>query len=203
MLQAFTVEESTLVLLKKLEEIPLFENLRLVGGTSLALQLGHRHSIDLDLFGDITATHNEIYDELIKRGFDVYSRHITPRIHVFNINGVKVDIVNYPYKWIEPALETENIRLASLKDIVPMKLEAITNRGAKKDFIDIYFLLQHFSLKQMLKFYEMKYTKGSPFNVMRSLSYFEDAEEELMPKMFVPVEWENIKLTIKTAIEQF
>ena len=202
MLQTFTVEESTLVLLKRLEEIPLFERLRLVGGTSLALQLGHRHSIDLDFFGDIEATHNEIYNELTKYGFDVYSRHITSRIHIFNIDGVKVDIVNYPYEWIEPVFETENIRLASLKDIIPMKLEAITNRGTKKDFIDIYFLLQHFSLEQMLHFYEIKYTKGSPFNVIRSLSYFKDAEEDPMPKMFIPIEWRNVKSTIKDVIEQ-
>jgi predicted nucleotidyltransferase component of viral defense system len=119
---------------------------------------------------------------------------------VFFINEVKVDIVNYRYEWIEAAVKSEDIILAGLKDIAAMKMAAITNRGNKKDFVDIYYLLNHYSLKQMLELYSQKYTDGSVFNVVRSLTYFVDAEENNMPKMTVPIEWEEIKNTIRLNV---
>ena len=139
MLRTFTVTESTLVLLKRLQQVPILSDLRLVGGTALALQLGHRNSVDL----------------------------------------------------------------ASLQDIAAMKLHAITGRGKKKDFIDLYFLLQHFSLEQIIEFYQKKYPQNSLFFVIKSLSYFNDAEMDPMPTMFIDVSWEEMKSTIRSAIENF
>lgn len=203
MLRTDTLEESTLELLKKLQEIPLLNNLRLVGGTALALQLGHRRSVDLDFFGNIDATGLQIADELFVNGQeDIVVKYDTKNIKILFVNEVKIDIVNYRYEWIEPCIETENVRLAGLKDIAAMKLAAITNRGTKKDFVDIYFLLQHFSIQQMLDLYQQKYTDGSIFNVIRSMTYFVDAEENVMPEMLVPVQWENIKSTVRQAVEQ-
>jgi hypothetical protein len=92
--------------------------------------------------------------------------------------------------------------MAGLKNIVAMKLEAITNRGSRKDFVDVYFLLQHFSLTQMLDIYMEKYTRGSIFNVVRSLCYFNDAEILPMPEMIIPVQWEDIKSTIQNMMQQ-
>jgi predicted nucleotidyltransferase component of viral defense system len=86
-----------------------------------------------------------------------------------------------------------------VKDIAAMKLAAITNRGTKKDFVDVYFLLQHFSLNQMLKMYMQKYTDGSLFNVIKSMTYFADAEKDSMPEMLVSVQWGNIKTAIQHA----
>jgi predicted nucleotidyltransferase component of viral defense system len=203
MLRTDTLEESTLELLKKLQEIPLLNNLRLVGGTALALQLGHRRSVDLDFFGNIDATGLQIADELFVNGQeDIVVKYDTKNIKILFVNEVKIDIVNYRYEWIEPCIEMENVRLAGLKDIAAMKLAAITNRGTKKDFVDIYFLLQHFSIQQMLDLYQQKYTDGSIFNVIRSMTYFVDAEENVMPEMLVPVQWENIKSTVRQAVEQ-
>ena len=145
MLQTVTVEPTTLELLKRLQQIPLFEDLRLVGGTALALHIGHRHSIDLDLFGSIDADYMEISEVLREYDLKATLNYNSKNIHQFTINDIKVDIVNYPYEWLEPQIETANIRLAGLKDIAAMKLSAITNRGTRKDFIDIYFLLQTFS----------------------------------------------------------
>jgi len=132
----------------------------------------------------------------------VHSLQNTKSIHIFEIEGVKVDIVNYPYKWLEDPIEDDGIKLSGLKDIASMKLAAITNRGTKKDFIDMYFLLQHFSLNEMLGYYKTKYNTNSIYNVIRSLVYFADAENDPMPKMYIPVIWDEVKSTIKESVEK-
>lgn len=88
------------------------------------------------------------------------------------------------------------LRLAGLKDIAAMKLSAVTGRGTKKDFIDIYFLLQHFTLSDMLQHYRNKYADGSEFLVLKSLTYFDDAELEQEPVMLVDISWQEVKRTI-------
>jgi predicted nucleotidyltransferase component of viral defense system len=192
-----------LVLLKKLQQIPLFSELRLVGGTALALQLGHRNSIDLDFFGHLDVDHEILAKELEIAGFELQSMQGGKNIHQFSINGVKVDFVNYPYKWLKDTIITDGVRMAGLQDISAMKLSAITNRGTKKDFVDIYFLLQRFTLKELLDFYTEKYVNSSVFMVLRSLCYFDDAEEQPMPKMFISTEWADIKTVIKESVRGF
>jgi predicted nucleotidyltransferase component of viral defense system len=202
MLRTSTVEESTLVLLKKLQQTSLLNDLRLVGGTALALQLGHRASVDLDFFGKIDLTGSQIAEQLKTDGFDVLLKYDTKNIKVFFVDGVKVDMVNYSYDWLELPVETEGIRMAGLKDISAMKLSAITNRGTKKDFVDIYTLLQHFSIKDMVDFYTQKYPHGTAFSVIRSLCYFSDAETNPMPRIFIQTDWETIKSTIRETLNR-
>ena len=93
-------------------------------------------------------------------------------------------------------------RLASPCDIAAMKINAIEGRGTKKDFIDMYFLLQHYSLKEVLDFYARKYPENSMFRALMSLSYFEDAEEQIMPKMFSSVTWEDMKQFITAQVSR-
>ena len=181
--------------------MPLLSNCRLVDGTALALQLGHRRSIDLDFFGAIDENAQTVFDELDTQ-FDVFLESQSKRITVFKINGIKVDIVNYPFQWLEPQIETDGVRMAGLKDIAAMKLEAIVNRGTKKDFIDLFFLLQHFTMRQMLDFYLQKYPKGSVFNVIRSVVYFDDAEKYVMPDMLFPLKWDDAKEYIRNVVEK-
>jgi predicted nucleotidyltransferase component of viral defense system len=197
MLQTTTLAECTLVLLKQLQQLQEFSNLRLVGGTALALQLGHRQSVDLDFFGTFDMSRADLVKSLQKKGFEILAKNESNSIHLLEINSVKVDIVRYPYEWLEVPIEEDGVRMAGLKDIAAMKMEAITNRGSRKDFVDVYFLLQHFSLSQMMELYLKKYPKGSPFNVMRSLTYFVDAENFSMPTMFVNVSWSTIMSTIQ------
>lgn len=201
MLRTFTVEKQTLALLKQLQQLPLLQNTRLAGGTALALQLGHRNSSDLDFFGEFHATHMDFIDAFNNESLRFSSLQNTKSIHVFEIEGVKVDIVNYPYGWFEAPIEDDGIKLSGLKDIAAMKLAAITNRGTKKDFIDMYFLLKHFSLKEMLGYYKTKYNTDSIYNVIRSLVYFADAENDPMPKMYIPTIWDEVKSTIKESVE--
>jgi len=204
MLRTDTLEKSTLDLLKKLQKISLLSELRLVGGTALALQLGHRRSVDLDFFGPIDADGLQIADEMYSAGLDdIVKIRDTRTIKIYFVNKIKVDIVSYHYKWLAPPIEADNVKLADIKDIAAMKLAAITNRGTKKDFIDIFFLLQQFTVKQMIKMYEQKYTDGSIFNVLRSLTYFEDAEKDIMPEMYIPVDWTQVKQTVREAVIQF
>jgi predicted nucleotidyltransferase component of viral defense system len=201
MLRTDTLSEQTLVLLKQLQQIPLLNGLRLVGGTALALQLGHRHSVDLDLFGTIVYDKIQLLD-VLREQFEVNVIDDAKQIHIFSIDGVKVDMVDYPYDWIDTLIEDEGVRMASKKDIAAMKLEAIINRGTKKDFVDLYFLLQHFTLPEMLEFYSQKYTIDSSFMLIRSLNYFADAEEYPMPAMLIPTEWEDVKEKIRQEIRK-
>ena len=124
----------------------------------------------------------------------------SPNINIFIINNIKVYIVNYPYPWIEKPLVTNSIIMADKSDIAAMKLAAITGRGTKKDFIDLYFLLKYFTLAEMLTFYKQKYSDGSEFLVMKSLSYFTDADENEQPLMIEPLNWTLVKNTIKNEI---
>lgn len=110
-----------------------------------------------------------------------------------SVNNFKVDLVDYSYPLIAPIKKIDNLRLISKEDIAAMKLNAIADRGSKKDFIDLYFLLQYFSLEEMLKFYKAKYDDGNVFLVLKSLNYFEDAEEQITPKMFADFDWGKAK----------
>jgi hypothetical protein len=196
MLHYNTIEKPTLELLKKLQKTPIFSDLRLVGGTSLALQIGHRISVDLDLFGNLDADEIAISGAL--SGYD-HSTQLrkTQNIHVYLINGVKVDLVNYPYPWLNELVVKDNLKLAAIKDIAAMKIAAVTGRGSKKDFVDIYFLLKQMTLIDILNAYDQKFQDGSRFMALKSLIYFEDAEEDEMPLMIKPLTWQEVKNTIR------
>lgn len=202
MLSYQTIEPYTLELLKGLMSEPLFVSLRLVGGTALALQYGHRNSVDLDFFGLIEAESETIKDTLRKYGKLLVIKE-SQNIKIYQLNGVKVDVVNYSYSWIDSPVVENGIVLASPKDIAAMKVNAIEGRGTKKDFIDMYFLLQHYELKEILGFYQSKYPENSIFRALMSLSYFEDAESQFMPKMFSSVRWENMKNYISAQVESY
>ena len=199
MLQYQTIYPATLQLLKDLQSLELLKECRLVGGTALALQLGHRRSVDLDFFGTVPQTPDELQD-LLRENHDVTIVKESKNIHIYLIDGVKVDIVNYKYDWIDTPVEEDGIRLADVKDIAAMKVAAIIGQGTKKDFIDMNRLLQIFSLKEILDMYMQKYPDGSLFIAIKSLSYFEDAESDPMPFMFDDTDWGVVKANIREAI---
>ena len=140
MLHLETVEYSTLELLRKLQSLPILRDTRLVGGTALALQLGHRKSVDLDFFGTITCEAEELISA-IKTVASLIVLKESPHIHIYLVDGIKVDIVNYRYQWLDKPVVDQGIRMAGIKDIAAMKVTAVIGRGTKKDFIDISFLL--------------------------------------------------------------
>ena len=195
MLQLSAIEQNTFELLKKLQKLPLLAKTRLVDGTALALQIGHRKSIDLDFFGELDFEIQELIDS-IKEFADLTILSESKNIHIYSINGIKVDFVNYKYPWIDDAICEDSILLAGIKDIAAMKISAIIGRGTKKDFIDIAFLLQKFSLKNILDFYSLKYNDGSIFAAMKNLTYFDDAEGDIMPDMLMKKSWKQAKKEI-------
>lgn len=195
MLHKQTVSPKLLELIEILMQIEAFSDFNLVGGTALALQIGHRVSIDIDLFGTSEINEIEFNEELSQLG-KIHLIKKSKNILIYNINDIKVDFVNYNYPLLERPLKVDNIRLASLKDIGAMKLNAISGRGSRKDFIDLYFLLNFFSLDEILNFYNEKYIDGSEFLVLKSLQYFDDAENEDFPAMSQQISWEAVKTRI-------
>ena len=196
MLSFRTIVPHTLELLKHLMAEPYLKDCRLVGGTALALQYGHRSSVDLDMFGDVPDDDIALLE--ILEGFGkVQGQKTSKNIKAFVVDNIKVDFVNYThFPWIDDAVVEDGLRLASPKDIAAMKISAIEGRGSKKDFIDLYFLLQHYSLEEILGFYVQKYPQYSMFRVRMSLTYFEDAEQQENPIMFEKVDWETVKESI-------
>ena len=202
MLSYQTVEPHTLELLKKLMTEPLLTGTRLVGGTSLALQYGHRNSIDLDFFGTLDEDLLSIRDCLERIGH-VRVLKETRTIRIYDLDHVKIDFVDYSrYQWLAEAVNEDGLRLASPEDIAAMKVNAIEGRGTRKDFVDIYFLLQHYSLDEILGFYQKKYPEHSVFRALMSLSYFDDAEKQIMPKMFSKTSWDEMKAFIIKEVEK-
>ena len=199
MLHYETIIPETHSLLEKLSTLPVLEDARLVEGTALALQLGHRTSVDLDFFGRINADSEDLRDILREVG-RVEVASVSKNINIFWINGVKVDMVNYPYPWLDLPIVEDGVRLASLNDIAAMKISAIVNRGTKKDFIDLYTLLQHFALDEILDMYSRKYSDGSLFIVMKSLTYFDDAETDPMPNVLNDTTWETVKDFLRKVV---
>lgn len=203
MLSYQTVEPHTLELLRRLMAEPSLLGLRLVGGTSLALQYGHRNSVDLDFFGTLDEDRSAIRDCLKSIGHVAVLKE-TDKIRIYNLDGVKIDFVDYScYPWIDDPLVEDGLCLASPKDIAAMKINAIEGRGTRKDFIDVFYLLQRFSLSEILGFYQQKYPEYSIFRALMSLTYFNDAEKQNMPKMFKHDTWEEMKSTILKEVENY
>ncbi len=202
MLYYSTIDPATLELLKQIQLMDEFSKLRLVGGTALALQIGHRKSIDLDFFGCIDF--EQLANNDLFRGFhsvEVLQR--TKNINIFEINEIKVDFVNYSYPWLQKEMTIDSITLAHKEDIAAMKIAAITGRGSKKDFIDLFFLLKIYSLQQILDFYNKKYFDASIYLALKSLSYFYDADQEQSPEMIIPLSWETVKSKIKEELIKY
>lgn len=203
MLQLRTILSDTLELLRDIQQLPCAKDFRLVGGTALALQYGHRQSVDLDFFGVLPDDAEQMENQLQSIG-QVNILKTSSRIRIYQINGIKVDFVDYSrYAWIDSVVIDDGIIMASPKDIAAMKVNAIEGRGTKKDFIDIFLLLQHYSLNEILEFYSAKYPEHSVFRALKSLTYFEDANEQIPPKTFDLPMWEDIKKSILSAVNDY
>lgn len=178
MLQKGAVEKTTLELLGKLTQEPILSSTRLVGGTSLALQIGHRKSTDLDFFTNDSPDIQSIV-KLLYEKYDYKAQLIGEMATIGFINGVKIDVIHHPYKWLEEPLIEGRFRLATLKDIAAMKLHAITNSGQRpKDFVDIAYLSQFFSYEKIKELAIEKYPMYDPLMFDRAIIFFDDINKE-------------------------
>jgi len=208
MLHERCVSKELLTLLKKLQKEAIFNDFFLVGGTALALQIGHRVSIDIDLFSQHKLRVQEIAGYLKQNHSGKYQLLNTQSmIYQIMIEDIKVDFVQHPFELVEPVFNNNQIAYLGKKDIAAMKLHAIETSGDRaKDFIDIYFLLKEIPLEKMFEYYRIKYSTDNIFNAKRSLSFFDDVPEEswkevrmIEQEISVPI----VKNTILNAIHEF
>jgi len=173
MLYKETVDETTLELLKKLMTDDSLKEFILVGGTALALQLGHRVSIDIDLFSFLPFDSQQL-SEYLKNNYNLEPDFIAQNTLKGEIQGVQIDWITHQYPWLQIPNLCESIRLAGFHDIAAMKLNAIAGNGTRlKDFIDIAILAEHISLNQMLLAYQQKYN-SNPVMPLKGLLYHDD-----------------------------
>ncbi|MEY3443111.1 MAG: hypothetical protein RLZZ519_1392 [Bacteroidota bacterium] len=200
MLQRTAVLPGTLSLLKQLSAVPQLSGYYLVGGTALALQFGHRLSIDLDFFTDQEFDPYEITEGL-PEGFQEFAR--SKIFFGAHIEDIKCDFVKNLFPLQLPLILDEGVRMAQPLEIAAMKFWAITRRGAKKDFWDLFFLLQQFSLGEIFAFFSKKYPSIDPMMVSRSLAYFNDADQESDPVAIIPVTWQEVKTKIGKELRAY
>ena len=181
----------TLELIKKES---FLEQFYLAGGTSLALQIGHRKSIDLDFFSKEKINVNKLLHEL-KTFKPTVIQQDEDTLDI-EINDTKVSFFRYKYPLINKLKHWNNIKLASINDIACMKLVAIGQRGTKKDFVDMYTILKdHLTFEELLNMFDKKYKdiKYSKTHFLKSLNYFTEAELDAEPDYIKNIEWEKVK----------
>ncbi len=169
----------------------------LAGGTALALHLGHRESVDLDFFSSL-----DFSLETLKRGIAPLGRYVLTNEEDGTLDGslddVKLSFIRYGYPLLYPFIDFGGVKLADERDIAAMKIDAISSRGSRKDFVDLYFLLGKYPLQEILSFFERKYRhiEYNRLHLLKSLSYFADAEDDASPKMLITVDWDAVKAKI-------
>ncbi len=189
-----TLAVPTQSLFRKLANYPWLSDFYLAGGTALALQLGHRTSIDLDFFTEKPFDEAKTVENLLKVGkLEILQKEIRSVIGI--LDEVKFSFLGYPYPLLRPPLLFRGARIASVEDIACMKLDALASRGTKRDFIDLYCITKRLLLGELMTLFQEKYTSVhyNLLHVKKSLVYFDDAEGDPLPDMQVPVEWHEVK----------
>lgn len=192
------IDKDRYQLLKNIMEIVDIPDFYMIGGTALSLQLGLRESFDFDFCVPIQFNNELLLEELEKIG-DIKVKQNQKGTCDVIINGVQVSFLYYPNKVIKELITTPEmpkLKVASILDIAIMKIVAIGGRGAKKDFFDLYNIINKckITIKELAEGLIEKYgNKTNYVNIIMGLSYFEDAEQEVLPKTFVKYNWEEIK----------
>lgn len=170
---------------KRKDILPLLsafkQDFYLAGGTALALQLGHRDSIDFDFFSPKSFS-TEILFQKIQKIFVSHSIVKTQEekdtLTVEIDSSIKISFFIYPYELIKPLIDEENFRIAAISDIGAMKLSAITSRSILKDYVDLYFILHQIELGELLNLTKEKFPSIDANPILKSLVYFDDIREE-------------------------
>ena len=175
----------------------------LAGGTALALQLGHRKSVDLDYFTP-RFPKRDLLLSLIK---DLKPKIIqeAPGTLDTTIEGVKVSFLEYKYPLLEELKNFEGVPLAGVLDIACMKVSAISSRGSKKDFIDLFFVLEKYDLNRIFEAFNKKFKSINyqKLHLIKSISYFTDAQEDPDPDMANSFDWEKVKSVLEKKVKKY
>nr|AQS34470.1 hypothetical protein [uncultured bacterium] len=198
------VPQATRLVLQKINKLSFLLSFYLTGGTALTLQIGHRESQDLDFFNQ-----NSFQPELIQKELETAGELTGVEISKGTLNcfldDVKLQFLNYPYPLLEPRVQWKGIWISAKIDIACTKLITISARGNKKDFIDMYFLLQENDLPTLFEKLKKKYPKANynETHILKSLVYFADADNQPPPRMHRDISWEQVKSEIIKKVKQF
>jgi len=187
-------------------QLPALDSFYLVGGTCLALRYGHRKSVDLDLFSISEFDNAALNHELIKANIPFTYNNIKNPIGLFGyIEDLKVDFVKHNnFKKIDTEIIEDGIRMFGDKDIIAMKIFAILQRAAKKDFWDLAELLKHYSLHDCIEAYNLKYPSNQMLiSIPHAITYFIDADESEDPVSLKAQTWESIKKIIQQKVSEY
>ena len=191
-----TVTENMHLVLNGFSQTEIGARFYLAGGTALSLQLGHRRSVDLDFFSptEDIPTIRAVLEESLAAFQPTLADSAWGNL-VYLAKDVRVGFYGYGFPLVAPLVETENLRLASVKDIALMKLDTLLSRAARKDFYDLYFICQNIPLRQLLELAPKKYANVRDFEAqtVKRLVYFENAETDIDPYFFKPVSWQTVK----------
>lgn len=174
--------------------IPIIKRAYLAGGTALALHLGHRISIDLDFFTQEELEERELVANLNQLP-DFKKEGQAWRTVWGKVGATKFSLFYYKYPLLAPTRPFMGINMVNTKDIAAMKIQALGDRGTKRDFIDLFFLSKTYSVDEMLEFYNQKYgdLDDKIYHLIRSFDYFADAETDPLPQMLLDVSWDEVK----------
>ena len=173
---------------------PALQSFYLAGGTGLALQLGHRLSIDLDFFSSNVVSEDALLGSLQQvTGIKVISK--SPETLHLHVSTTKVSFLGYHYPMLFPTHQYGGVSVADPRDIGAMKLTAIASRGTKRDFVDLYVLAKKYGLDDLLRAFQQKFagTEYNPLHILKSMIYFADADKEPMPNLLRSIAWDDIK----------
>ena len=187
--------EKTRLLLEKLSRCSFVADFYLAGGTAAALFLNHRRSDDLDFFSEKEFNQALLVKKLKAIGKFEGLKNAENTI-IGKLDDIKVSFFTLPYALLEPAEKQENLAVAQLVDLAAMKILAISDRGTKRDFVDLYWLCQNFKpLEELLTIFQKKFGEYdyNIYHIIKSLVYFEDADIDAMPQMRVDLKWQEVK----------
>ena len=188
---------------KSISSNTFFADFRLCGGTALALQVGHRVSLDADFVSEKSFDQNEILKSVKKNFKNVTDVQSGTHGVFLKVNGIKIDFLTWNIPFIRPVVERDGILLAHVEEIIAMKLFAITQRGEKKDYMDISSMLKYFTLKQMLSFFNERHPENDELGLLRYLSSYSDVEHQPEPVMLNNLTWHDCKQHLQNAIQGF
>ena len=199
------IGSGTLELLKELQSANLLKDFHLAGGTSLAMQIGHRLSIDLNLFTQNDFDSNLLL-EYLEESFGFKLNFSSKNTLKGSISNVNIDLITHKYPLVKNLRIEDGVRLFSIEDLAAMKMNAIAGNGTRsKDFIDIYFILKQFSIADILGFYATKYSSRNQLHAIKSLNYFDDISLNDWPYMILEktLTMSKVQKTISAQVKIF
>jgi predicted nucleotidyltransferase component of viral defense system len=193
-------------ILSNLKDIFNKHNAVLAGGTALALHLGHRISMDLDFFTVSDFNTDRLLSEIRKMGQTFRLISEGEGFLFIEVENIKVSMFKYEYPFVEKPVKFEGIEVASVLDIASMKVVAISQRGTKRDFVDLYFILQDIPFHKIAKCMVKRFGKEriNHIHIGKSLVYFSDAESHPEPEFLKgkDVSWDKVKEFFRNHVKQ-